>query len=756
MAHAPDGFGLLRRRLQLTNLRIARLYLLHKADRVPAQDERDVLDEMYVTDQEFQRHLSALNGGTREQISDPDALASLDAIDGAAAVLQRRLDDEERAIREGGLRDPFEALCGRCGLLAVDRELLLLVLAPEVDRRYRRVFAYLHDDFTRGLPSVGLVMDILAPLEQGDRLAVLARLEAGAPLMERGLLRLLEARADDRRPLTQRHLLTADAAAGLLLGVPRLDEGAVTRARLLPAPDRPSALSLPPDADERMGAVAARIAAAKRGVTVFVQGKEAAATEAGCDLLCHLLGKPVLHLDLALLQAAGGDALAVVRRLVQDAFLLSAAVRVVGFPDASTQEPAAMHAVEVLWRAVQRHEGLIVVPVRGAPPASWLLGGRHAITWRIEPPDFSERAASLDALVRGAGVPSAVTPQDVEALSNRYRMNRQQLQQTVAYARDLAWARATEGAAGELQLPDLVEGAQAQFSQSVGALAARIEPRFSFDELVLPAPQKQHLSELLAFVEQRGRVYESWGFRRSFTRGTGAKALFFGASGTGKTMAAEVIARRLGFDLFKVDLSSVVSKWVGETEKNLGAIFDRAEEAQAVLLFDEADSLFGSRTQVTSSVDRYANLETNYLLQRIEEYDGVALLSSNLKQNIDDAFTRRFHFVIEFPYPDTDAREEIWQRSLPAQAPLADDVDFRFLAERFKFTGGNIKNSVLRAAFLGATDGEEISMRHLLRGVTREYQNLERDLGPRDFGPWWSEVQDLIEQRRGTRRKERR
>ena len=300
----------------------------------------------------------------------------------------------------------------------------------------------------------------------------------------------------------------------------------------------------------------------------------------------------------------------------------------------------------------------------------------------------------------------------------------------------------------------MVEGARAQFARDIGSLATRHTPRFGFDELVLPEKEKAHLTELLAFVERRGTVYESWGFQKKFTRGTGAKALFFGRSGTGKTMAAEVLAKHLSLDLFKVDLSSMVSKWVGETEKNLSTIFDRAEEAQAVLLFDEADALFGQRTNVTSAVDRYANLETNYLLQRIEEYSGVAILSSNFKQNIDEAFTRRFHFILEFPFPDRESREEIWQRAFPEAAPLDDEVDFGFLADRFKFTGGNIKNTILRAAFMGAAEGSpSIGMRHILRAVVREYQNLEREPTRREFGDWWPDVKDLMEDEKGRRRR---
>jgi hypothetical protein len=398
---------------------------------------------------------------------------------------------------------------------------------------------------------------------------------------------------------------------------------------------------------------------------------------------------------------------------------------------------------------------LIIVPAKAQPPAAWSVEGRHTIPIAIEMPGFGERIWVLRELVgQGAEAPD---DDDLRTLANRYRMSRLQLQQTVSFARDKAWARGEAGEETRLQFDDLVSGARAQFARDIGSLATRHTPRFGIEELVLPEREKAHLSELLAFVERRGTVYEDWGFRQKFTRGTGAKALFFGRSGTGKTMAAEVIAKHLSLDLFKVDLSSIVSKWVGETEKNLATIFDRAEEAQAVLLFDEADSLFGQRTSVGSAVDRYANLETNYLLQRIEEYDGVAILSSNFKQNIDEAFTRRFHFVLEFPFPDRDSREEIWVRAFPEQAPLADDVDFQFLADRFKFTGGNIKNTILRAAFLGASeDAKAIGMRHLLRAVVREYQNLEREPMRREFGEWWGDVKDMMDLEKGRRRRDER
>ena len=757
-----EEFERLRLRLELTNLRIARLYLLGKGQSsADPQENLDPLEELYVSDTEFQGHLAALAGLPPTWVENPDIAESLQAIDSALDVVSRRVRFRTAHARRQGRLSRFEELCERCSLSPLDEEILLIALAPEVDRRYRRVFAYLHDDFTRGIPSVGLVVDILAPLlGDTDRLGLLSCFETGSALIQRGLVELLAARADDVRPLSQRHMRVSDAAGGWLLGVPRMSESVADRARFVGVPGAQSEVAMPAGAASDLENLADRIRSSNLQVTVALSGQDLAACRAAAEHLAHALARPVVRVEIATFLGGGDHVLEDAGQVLRDAFLMDAVVQVEGFPDVSVEEPAMLRNLEAVWRRLQDYTGPITLPLKTHPPASWLSEDRHAVTRLIEPPTFVERIRVISALVSDAGVPLSLEEDDIASLANRYRLDRRALHQAVAFARDQAWARRQAGGDAAVERPaldfdDLVAGARAQFSRDIGTLARRIEPAFGFAELVLPKREKNHLNELLSFVEKRGQVYERWGFSQKFPRGTGAKALFFGRSGTGKTMAAECIARDLGLDLFKVDLSAVVSKWVGETEKNLAAIFDRAEEAQAVLLFDEADALFGQRTSVGSAVDRYANLETNYLLQRVEEYSGIAILSSNFKQNIDEAFTRRFHFVIEFPFPDRGSREEIWQRAFPSEAPLADDVDFSFLADRFKFTGGNIKNSVLRAAFLGATEGDQIAMRHVLQGVLREYQNLERDPNERDFGPWWGEVRHLLDRERGARKKTR-
>ncbi|HEX2188354.1 MAG TPA: AAA family ATPase, partial [Longimicrobiaceae bacterium] len=270
----------------------------------------------------------------------------------------------------------------------------------------------------------------------------------------------------------------------------------------------------------------------------------------------------------------------------------------------------------------------------------------------------------------------------------------------------------------------LAAACRAQAHLGLGAVATRVETRHGWDDLVLPADALCQLREMCSQVRHRDQVFERWGFGRKAARGRGTSALFTGPPGTGKTMAAEVVAADLQLDLYKVDLARVVSKWIGETEKNLSRIFDEAEDGNAILFFDEADALFGKRTEVSDAHDRYANVETSYLLQRMEEYGGVVILASNLRENMDDAFVRRLRFVVEFPFPDAASRLRIWKTHFPAEAPVGGDVDCELLAERVQVAGGNIRNIVLAAAFFAADDGGVLRMEHLAQGTRREYEKI--------------------------------
>lgn len=273
-----------------------------------------------------------------------------------------------------------------------------------------------------------------------------------------------------------------------------------------------------------------------------------------------------------------------------------------------------------------------------------------------------------------------------------------------------------------------------QSRKKLDSLAQRITSSLDWDELILPDLQKQVLRDIVSHARQRFQIYEIWGFSNKSTIGQGISALFYGPSGTGKTMAASVIAHELQLDLYRIDLSQIVNKYIGETEKNLARVFDAAEDSGAILLFDEADALFAKRTEVKNSHDRNANMETSYLLQRMESYSGIAILTTNLKKEMDSAFMRRIRFAIQFPFPDLPTRLQIWQRVFPEQTPL-ENIDISKLST-LDVAGGNIRNIALNAAFLAADNNEPVKMKHMEKSARRELGKMEKSIKERELRSW--------------------
>jgi SpoVK/Ycf46/Vps4 family AAA+-type ATPase len=315
---------------------------------------------------------------------------------------------------------------------------------------------------------------------------------------------------------------------------------------------------------------------------------------------------------------------------------------------------------------------------------------------------------------------------DSGALASKFRFTPGQIREAAREAvRQPAAEHATEA--------DVYRACRRRSVSKLAALGHKATPVFQLCDIVLPPDALQQLREICWHAQHRETVFGAWRFAGKMSLGRGLNALLIGAPGTGKTMAAEIIAAEIGLDLYRLDLSCLVSKYIGETEKNLGQVFQEAARANAVLLFDEADAIFGKRSEVRDAHDRYANIEINYLLQKMEEFDGIVVLASNFHRNIDEAFRRRMRFVVEFPFPDEEARRRIWTKVFPQGAPLAAEVDFGFLAARFKMAGGNIRNVALAAAFLAAAHGTAIGMEEIVRAVRREFQKMGRVCVKSDF-----------------------
>jgi hypothetical protein len=384
-------------------------------------------------------------------------------------------------------------------------------------------------------------------------------------------------------------------------------------------------------------------------------------------------------------------------------------------PSRSGEAPAP--AAAPLQRFLNRSQGVFLVSTRE------IRSGLQPVIRAVDvakPTAAEQRAAWGEALGQDAG-------ESPEILAGHFDLNGFAIRQIVRTAR-------AEATANDLR-SRLWAACLKTTAPRMDRLAQRLEPLATWDDIVLPDDQLALLRQLAGQVAQRLRVYDEWGFRRRMNRGLGISALFTGESGSGKTMAAEVIANELKLNLYRIDLSAVVSKYIGETEKNLRQLFDAAEEGGAILFFDEADALFGKRSEVHDSHDRYANIEINYLLQRMEAYRGLAILATNMRSALDAAFLRRLRFVVTFPFPGGAQRSAIWRRAWPAETPLG-ELDYARLA-RLSLTGGNIANVALNAAFTAAAGRVPVTMPLVLAAARAEYEKIERSINDADF--FWEE-----------------
>ena len=646
----------------------------------PAPD--DPFRGLYVSDETVDR---LLDGG-------PAGSLNYDADERAAT--EQTADEAEAAGHPIRLRD----LARAAGLTDLDVELLILALLPDLDTRFERLYGYLNDDVTRRRASVGLALALAG--ESAMSAAARGRLELTRPLVSHGLV-LVE---DHDRPFLTRGLRVPDRVVAHLLG----DD----------VPD-PSLAGLLDDVAPYEMALTGQLARAlSSGVRLVHLREKVSGTGAAIAVAAlSASGRSPLVLDLARV-VSGPDTPSLLAVALREALLRGGGLVAGPVELLAEQSPEAIH---LLARAD--------VPVLLVGTATWdpqwsanspllvdapVLGGRDRLAlWERE---------------LGAHDPAL----DPASLAVHLALGPAQVRKAV---------RAAEAAArlggGPVSAEDLRRGVRAQNAAGLERLARRIEPEVGWDDLVLARPVRRGLEELAARARHRDTVLTDWRMRRGGGRGHGVTALFAGDSGTGKTMSAEVIAADLRLDLYTVNLATVVDKYIGETEKNLERIFAEAGGVNAVLFFDEADAIFGKRSDVRDAHDRYANIESAYLLQRLETFDGLAVLATNLRANIDEAFTRRLDAIVDFPAPTPELRRSLWSRCLIAPLPVANDVDLDFLADSFELAGGNIRSASTTAAYLAAAAGTPVNMLQVIAAVEQEYRKLGRLVLEREFGHYY-------------------
>jgi hypothetical protein len=673
----------------------------------------------------------------------PDALIARRT---ALEAERTAIDARTHVSAEAGAAFPLQRVAQLFGLGRLDSDVLLLALAPEIDLRFERLYAYMQDDVTKKRPSVDLALRLLCDAPE-TRMAGRSRFAADAALIRHRLVHLFE--EGQRQPqLLARFIKLDDRVVAELLGshggVQPAVDAAIAHCATLDRPARSfDTLEL---ADELVTRLRQISIDDGRPLALGLQGTYGSGRRAIAEALCAEAGIGLLTVNLERLvhgEGANSDASPLgareaVARVIREARLRGAAILWQDVDHVLSSEDNGVWR-EALLHALDEHEGRSFLALENRWDAHGQLRRATYVLVELAPLSYTERERVWRSRLNGDSPGGPI----LEAVASTFRLTGGQIRDAAAMAKSVArWRTAGQSADARVQSNDLYAACRAQSSGRLSSLAHKITTTYGWDDIVLPRDHVEQLREICVQVRHRRTVLEEWGFDRHLSMGKGVNVLFAGPSGTGKTMAAEIVASDLGLELFKVDLSTMVSKYIGETEKNLDKVFSAAREANAILFFDEADALFGKRSEVKDAHDRYANIEVGYLLQKMEEYEGVVILATNLRKNLDDAFVRRLHMAVEFPFPEPPDRLRIWRKVFPPNVPLDADVDFEFLAQQFKLAGGNIRNIALLSAYLAAEDAAAIGMSQLVRAIKREYQKLGKLLTEGEFGTYLTLVRE--------------
>jgi SpoVK/Ycf46/Vps4 family AAA+-type ATPase len=707
-----DAIDHLLAELDLLILMLHREVLRFRAIGVAVEDQ---FRGLYVSDEQVDAMLSRRNNGnSAEEIS---------------TVIEEKRENLTRragASISGGVDLPLERLVEMFSLNAFERLALLACAAVEVDLRFETLYSYAQNDVNRKRPTADLILRMFSE-SPADRLFLRSAFSAGGTLIRNQLIRTAADPQRQDQSLLATPLRPDERIVEYLLGRRTLDHRLLGLASVIEPERRFSELRLPTPLIKALSN-AARYFGDSGALLLFIgpagTGKRSAAEALSLETRRRLLVadlRPALSLPTAL-----PEILALLRREV----ILHNANLLLSFGEALADE----HGITAQVRSdLERHlhsAGRLIFVAAENPALDLRSPAWPTLHFEFSMPGFQQRIEFWKDALGDASIPAAASV-DANMLANKYVLAGGEIRAAARNAADRALLNG--GADPELKMEDLECAARARSNQGLRRLTQRVDTRHEWRDLVLPPRALQQLRDVCAAERYRQVVYSSWGFQTRLAHGKGLNVMFYGPSGTGKTMAAGVLARELALDLYKIDLSTVVSKYIGETEKQLSRIFHQAQSSNAVLFFDEADALFGKRTEVKDAHDHYANVEVAYLLQKMEEYEGIVILATNYRKNMDDAFTRRMHHIVEFPFPDPEYRERIWTTLLPPEAPLDSGVDFRFLARQFELAGGNIRNIILAAAFFAAEENSPMRMEHFILGTSRELQKMGKLPSRADF-----------------------
>jgi AAA+ superfamily predicted ATPase len=702
---------------------------------------------------------------------------------GEIEVLEKTINLMEKTISlkkaeslKRGIELKLHILSELFSLKPFEIDVLLIGLAPELDGRFAKLYAYLQNDLVKKQPSVGMIIDLLcADLE--EKLEDRAYFSLSAPLLRNRLISLVGDAGDTNPPLLSKFVKLDERIVSFLLNSEEIDPKIALFSMVVKPTRSFDDLILPEDQKNcLLKAVKRRIEENSR-LMFFFYGPSGTGKKLATEACCRELGVNLLLADAeGFPKGREGEALNLILRealLQQGAVFLEyfdtllrrssqeqdadGGISDAGFISGSVSGSISDSGFGIsgsgfsgsdffvsgfsglslsgLVRAFDSFPGPVFLSAGHLWEPGSALRNNIFISCPFPLPAFPERKQLWKSCLENSE--NSCREADLEDLAARFKLSGGQIKDAVSIAQGFAVSRGLKRAV--ISTEDLYRACRNRSSLKLNSLARKINPQRKWQDIVLSTDVKEQLEEICAFVRHKETVYSELGFGKKLSLGKGLNILFAGPSGTGKTLAAEIIAGEVGLDLYKIDLSGIVSKYIGETEKNLKKIFGEAETCNAILFFDEADALFGKRSEINDSHDRYANIEVNYLLQQMEEHEGIIILASNYKMNLDDAFLRRLQFAVEFPFPDEASRRKIWAGVFPEKARIGNDADFDFLS-KFKLTGGNIKNIAVLSAVLAAENSGSIGMEEILRALKREFQKMGKICTPADFGAYYKLV----------------
>ena len=698
-------------------------FCLEKCKAKYNEDVNDLLG-LYISEDEVNTILQNLPHGPKINLYSDSQLEEIEIL---TNKINSRTVESIKAKKELRLHilselfqlDPFEI------------DILLICLAPELDLRYEKLYAYLQNDVTKKRPSVDIVLTLLCSSTE-ERFSARDKFSYTATLINNHLIYFTDDNSMDQVPLLSRPIQVDERIISYLLGYDEIDRSISNFSEIIKPEKSFSDILSTKDNKNTLKELVQWHSHKKVPLIFLFHGPYGTGKKMTAEAICKELEKPLMVVDSKALIKDGS--FKTLNLILREARLQHSLLYLERF-DVLLKEENTEIKIKNIMQELDYFEKWVFLSGKTPWELPASLINHIFINYTFPLPSYTLRKYIWESLINSHDNISGDI--DFAALAGKFKFSGGQINDAIFAAINIAAVKQPGGS--ELSMSDLYDGCKAQSNKNLVAFAKKIKPHYQWEDIILPDDIKEQLKEINGYIKYKGTVYDDWGFDRKFSLGKGLNILFSGPSGAGKTMAAEIIANKVELDIYKIDLSSVVSKYIGETEKILNKIFIEAQTSNAILFFDEADALFGKRTEIRDSHDRYANIEVNYLLQKMEEHEGIVIMATNYKKNIDDAFLRRLHITIEFPFPDEKLRQKIWTNIFPEETLVDEAVDFNFMAN-FKITGGNIKNIALSAAFLSAGKSDIITMEHIIKATKREFQKMGKLCTSGDFREYYKFV----------------